>query len=272
LAKLGYESMDDAGLVSPMTRPESARRAARAIAALLLACLGLGAALPARAEDARPLRACVIDEPPWGDDQQPEHGIYPEILKTLSARLGVPIGYAPTPLARTLFEVESGSCDFTITSWDKARSDRVTPGAVMAYLDYGVLGRRDLALRSYDDLHRATVAVPRGLMIGEPFDHDPAIDKLPVANYEQAMRMVEEGRVDAALGSFVTLERIARLHGTRARFGPPLRLARIPLALQMNKDFAGTPRAAELERAVTALRQSGEADAVIARHFADAVD
>jgi len=134
------------------------------------------------------------------------------------------------------------------------------------------MARRDLALRGYEDLHHAMVAVPRGLLIGEPFDRDAAIDKLPVYGYEQAMMMVEKGRADAALGSLTTLARIARLHGTGARFGPPLTLGRIPLALQMNRDFAGTPRAADLERAVSALRESGEADRVIARHFANPTD
>jgi hypothetical protein len=49
-------------------------------------------------------------------------------------------------------------------------------------------------------------------------------------------------------------------------------VSRIPLALQMNQDFAGTPRATDLERAVSALRESGEADRVIARHFANPTD
>jgi ABC-type amino acid transport substrate-binding protein len=104
-------------------------------------------------------------------------------------------------------------------------------------------------------------------MIGDPFDHDGQLHKVSVYGYEQAMTMVEGGHADGAVGSLLTLRRIMRRHASAGRFDQELVLAHVDLALQMNKNFASTPAAQKIDRAVAALRTNGEADRIIHAHF-----
>lgn len=228
--------------------------------------LALLAAASARAE-APSYRACMIDEPPWGDIKDPGGSIYAEVFKKIARLTGTAITSSPTPLARVLYDVESGECAFTITSWALGRSGQVVRGEVLAELDYGVVGRSGMSLTRYDDLAGLTAALPRGLLIGDPFDHDDRIMKNFVYGYEQAIIMTEGGHADFAVGSIPTLRRIIALRGAAGRFGAALVLAKVPLALQMNDAFARTAGAKAVDRAVATLRQSGEADRIIAEHF-----
>jgi ABC-type amino acid transport substrate-binding protein len=211
--------------------------------------------------------ACMIDLPPWGDSQNPGVGIYADVFAGLARRTGMKIDYDVTPYSRTFRNVEVGDCAFTITAWSEGRSTLVTRGAVLALLDFGVIGRRGLDLSSYADLAHTILAVPRGFLIGDPFDHDGGIDKQFVYGFEQGITMVEGGHADAAFGSLPTLRRIIRLHGTAALFGPTLLIAKVPLALQMNVAFAQTEAARRLDAAVVELRESGAAANIIATQF-----
>jgi len=233
------------------------------VGALMLAA---SAAVPAMAQ-APAYRACMIDEPPWGDLKDAGGSIYAEVFDRIAQMIGTPIESSPTPLARVMFEVESGDCSFTITSWAVGRAGHIVRGEVMAELNYGVVARRGVPLARYDDLAGLTAALPRGLLIGDPFDHDGRIVKSFVYGYEQAIVMTEAGHADFAVGSIPTLNRIIALRGAAAHFGTSLVLAKVPLALQMNDAFSRTPTAKAIDRAVARLRETGEADRIIAKHF-----
>lgn len=213
------------------------------------------------------LAACVIDEAPWGRKTDGT-GIYPEVMDRLTRETGLAIRIEITPLPRTLHDVEAGHCQFTITSWTESRADRVVRGTVFAELDYGLLVGVNARIAGPEDLAGKTVAWSRGLLIGEPYDSDTRFTKYLVDGYEQAMTMTEAGRVDAAVGSMVTLEALAVIHGTAGRFGQRVVLTRVPLVLQLSRGFAGSPEAAQIIGAIEAMKESGVSSEIIARHFA----
>jgi ABC-type amino acid transport substrate-binding protein len=234
-----------------------------------LLCIGLVAAFAASAPAAgTTVRACMIDEEPWGSLATPDKGVYAEVFAEIGRLTGYTVETSVAPLVRTFDNVRTGYCQFTITSWQPARAATLSVGATLAMLDYGVLPRRGHALTSVADLKGMTVATARGLLLGPEFDDDAAIRKVGVYGYEQAMRMTEAGRADAAAGSIISLARLARRHGTATQFGTPLVLARIKLSVQKNLDFAATDTARHVDDAVDRLRASGEADEIIARYFA----
>jgi ABC-type amino acid transport substrate-binding protein len=237
----------------------------------IMICAAAGAILllsaSAAAAQEAGLKACMIDEEPWGNAADPGMSIYAETFQKLGELLGQKVDFFTAPLARVLEAVKSGSCQFTITSWQPTRFDRVTAGAVFARLDYGILPRQGLELGSLADLKHLRIATARGLLIGEAFDKDGEIDKVEVYGYDQAVRMVEAKRADGAVGSIITLKRIARLHHVGKYFGTPLVLSQVPLALQMNKDFAKTEAARKVDGAVAQLRENGQAAEIIRRYF-----
>jgi ABC-type amino acid transport substrate-binding protein len=231
-----------------------------------VAALMLLTASPSLAQE-EALKACMIDEQPWGNATDPANSIYAETFQRMGDLLGRKIEFFTAPLARVLEAVRSGNCQFTITSWQPTRFDMVTSGPVFAKLDYGILPRQGLELYSEADLKHLKIATARGLLIGEAFDRDGDIDKIEVYGYDQAVRLVEAGRADGAVGSVITLKRIARLYHWSNRFAAPLVLSQVPLTLQMNKDFAQTEAAQRVDDAVAQLRDSGEVAGIIARHF-----
>lgn len=230
------------------------------------AILMLLTASPAAAQGGA-LKACMIDEQPWGNATEPAKSIYAETFQQMGVLLDQKIDFFTAPLARVLEAVRSGACQFTITSWQPTRFDKVTAGAIFAKLDYGILPRQGLELHSPEDLKHLKIATARGLLIGEAFDRDGEIDKIEVYGYDQAVRMVEAKRADGAVGSIITLKRIARLHHRGKRFGTPLVLSQVPLTLQMNKDFAKTEAARRVNAAVAQLQDSGQAAEIIRRYF-----
>lgn len=222
------------------------------------------ATLPARAAA---IVACVIDEAPWGRKSD-NSGIYPEVIDRLVRETGLPIRPEITPLPRVLHDVHSDHCQLTITSWTASRADRVVRGAVFAELDYGLLVGARSRIGSPADLPGKTIAWPRGLLIGEPFDSDTRFEKYLVDGYEQAMTMTEAGRVDAAVGSMVTLEALAQKRNTAAAFDQRVALTRVPLVLQFSLPFSSTPQAERLNTAISAMHEAGTSSEIIARHFA----
>ncbi len=238
-------------------------RASLFAAGMLLAAIWLSA-LPAQAA---PIVACIIDEPPWGQ-KSGNGGIYPEVAGRLMAETGLEIRQEITPLPRVLHDLQNDHCQFTITSWTASRADRVIPGAVFAELDYGLLVGSRARIEGPADLTGKTVAWTRGLLIGEPFDSDLSFQKYLVDGYDQAIMMAEAGRVDAAVGSMVTLEALVRARNAAAAFGQRVLLTKTLLVLQFSPAFSSTAEAAKLNDAVRSLHDSGVANDIIARHFA----
>lgn len=214
------------------------------------------------------LQACMIDQEPWGSLKAPEASIYGEVFREIAKEIGLRIDVRPAPLVRTLDDVRTGSCQFTITSWQPARADKLTLGATFAMIDYGILPRLGLAVAAEADLRGHSVALTRGLLLGGGFDGDPEITRVGVYGYEQAVLMTASGRADAAAGSIVTLNRLARQHGVVEKFGPPLVLSQVKLAVQKNNEFAASAAAKALDEAVDRLRESGRAAEIVERHFA----
>jgi ABC-type amino acid transport substrate-binding protein len=210
----------------------------------------------------------MIDQEPWGSLAAPEDSIYGEVYRDLGAALGLRIDYTVAPLVRTLDNVRTGVCQFTITSWQPSRGEKLTLGATFTMLDYGVLPRSGFSPAGVADLRGRAVAVARGLLLGDAFDGDPAIRKIGVYGYEPGVLMTASGRSDAVAGSIITLRRLARRHGISEKFGEPLILSQVRLAVQKNNAFAETPAARSIDEAVTRLRESGRAAEIVARHFA----
>jgi len=235
-------------------------RARLALAAFLLL---VGAA---RADDSI-LHACMIDQEPWGSLSAPRDSIYGEVFAAIGKVTGMPVDYVVGPLARTLDNVRTGVCQFTITSWQPARAEKMTLGATLASLEYGILPRIGFTPMRESDLRGHSIAVARGLLLGNGFDDDAAIGKVGVYGYDQAILMTAGGRAEGAAGSIVTLRWFARRHAASDKFGAPLVLSRERLAVQKNNAFAETALARAVDDVVTRLRESGEVEDIVARHF-----
>ena len=177
------------------------------------ACLCL--ALLASAAQAREFRVDLIQFDPWAkknpdpDAAEPYVGIVVDLLKEFERRSGHRTIKTLTPYARVERDLELGDCDFSIMAWGEARAAYANRGTAFVPLEFGVRARKGVRVRSYEDLKKIIVGVPRGLKVDPRFDADPEIRKDLVLDYTLAIRKAVADRdAMAVAGSLSTLGHI----------------------------------------------------------------
>ncbi|MBM7062302.1 transporter substrate-binding domain-containing protein [Pseudomonas sp. UL073] len=235
---------------------------------LLLLCMALG--LAARAE---PLRLVADPWPPFTDIHLPNRGLAGDLVSSALDRAGYTLDYSEKPWARALHELQSGACDVLVDAWYSPER-----AAYALYSEPYLVNRIRLFQRrgaaipfsSLADLRGRSIAVVRGYSYAPAFDNDPALQRVPVIDFEMGARMLAAGRVEL----FVEDEWAAQFHLQRSL--PELReqfdtlprpLAENGLHILVRKSH---PQAAQIvaafNRALQAMRDDGSYARIVAAH------
>lgn len=179
---------------------------------------------PAHAQEERPpLRFGIMALAPYGyqDAEGRWRGNLYEVAQAILKRGGFEGFVEVVPVPRIL---QPGRLDCTITASVEAMENKTTRVASLNQtMRAGVLPVEGLSLNSYADLMGPSIAVPVGANLGLPFDADTTLTKIQVRNYENAMKMLSRGRVDAAVGIINSLLFSAKKAGIeQMEFGMPL--------------------------------------------------
>lgn len=234
---------------------------------LIRALLVIGCVAAPMAQGAE-LTASVPDLPPWGDASSITHpGIHVELLREIAARTGHTIEIRIEPYARVIACLRTGRADLTLTAWSDARADYAEQGATALELGFGVIGRAGRPLESYDQLYGLRIATVRGLLLEHAFDKDPKLDRVLVADYRAGLRLLRAGRVDAVVGSFLSLDRLA-LDSGDVLDGPRLLLRSLPITLQYSRHSLHLGHAQEIDAALMAMTAEGAVQRIVHRYMA----
>ncbi|MFC3675268.1 substrate-binding periplasmic protein [Ferrovibrio xuzhouensis] len=169
-------------------------------------CLAL---LPQRllAADGPVLQVLLNDAPPYriiDDSTRPPRysGIYVDIARTAAARAGVRLDFMQVPYARAFAMMQNGEGDLML-------GPNRTPEreAYLLYLDPAlpaepkvfVVRQNGPVIARRDDLRGLRIATLRGAHYTADFDGDAALVRVPVVDYETALRMLGGGRVETAI-------------------------------------------------------------------------
>lgn len=178
----------------------------------------------------------------------------------------------PVPLKRLIRDMRQGLSDCALAANSPfARDNFAVIEDFNHHLEIGIMPRSGIDLKTYDDLRTISIGIPAGMSIGEPFDSDDRLLKVPTPDYHQSALMLQYKRIDAIMGALESIEYGAykALNGKKMAFGQPLVTQSVPIALICSPVIADTPLVAKLKAATIRLKERGEIQQIIDDFFVE---
>lgn len=237
-------------------------------AALLLALLP---PLPAAAEDGGGLRVLLNHAPPYRivsrDHGVPRHsGIYVDIAEAAAKRAGLKLAFIEVPYARAFAMMENGEGDMMLGPNRTAERERyllyLEPALPAEPKAFVIRRNGGPAIADHAALRGLRIAILRGARHSARFDGDGALDRIPVVSYEEALRMLQGGRVDTAIMPELRARWLLRgqIGLNLAAHQEPGEPSHIVLSRRGN----GRDAAAALSLALRQMQQAGEIARILA--------
>jgi len=235
-----------------------------------LAGLALCLCLPAPAQTTAPLRVVGSSDPPYRSFQGEDGGgLYYELLKEATRRLGWALQFSEVPSARAFLMMDQGEADLMMGPLRVIERERFLhysrielPAEDKCF--YTRLGARPI--NSLQDLQGRVLAVHRGKRYGAEFDAAAAgLARTEVNDYRAALEMLARERVEVV----VIPERQARALLAELK----LPLQRQPYCIKGETPYLVLSRrspwlgeVARLERSFQAMQQDGSWKRILERY------
>jgi polar amino acid transport system substrate-binding protein len=174
------------------------------------------------------LKAGLPPFPPFSYPNDPNRqGVVDIIYERLGEIAGVKFDVQSYPYPRVIESMKTGLLDVAIIFKNKSIQNFVTYVAEVSKSKVIILPSRGLNLNSYDDLYALhSIAVLRNANFESRFDSDGKLNKFTMIDYEQGLKMMALGRMDAIVGSKSGLEEsIKSLEFDTSKFGKPFILS-----------------------------------------------
>jgi len=145
------------------------------------------------------------------------------IYERLGEITGVKFDVQDYPYARVIESMKNGRLDVAIIFKNKSIKNFVTYVAEVSKSKVIIIPSRRFDLNSYEDLYSLhSIAVLRNASFERHFDSDDELNKFTMIDYEQGLKMMVLGRMDAIVGSKSGLEEsINSLEIDSSKFGNP---------------------------------------------------
>ncbi len=223
------------------------------------------------AEETRPAILIMQQEPYSYLDANGEiSGYLFKIAKSILKEAGYPQNVGMVPIKRMISEVSSGAADCTIAASSPfARKTFTQIEPIGHTLDVGVIPRKGVNLRTYEDLAGLRIGVPAGMSIGDPFDSDTTLTKVATPDYEKSALMLTHGRIDAIMGAIdsIRFSAFSKARIVHNIFGEPLITQSYPEMLMCNKDLPDDGYVLALKEATQRLKARGDIQEIIREFF-----
>lgn len=191
------------------------------------------------AEDAY-LSIVFEDYPPYEYVEEGEvKGMNLDIIREAFKRMGITPYFEPRPWKRAVFQLKSGEI-LALSSGFKTQQRKpfvYYPDAPLSMETNMVIVRAgsNLKINSLDDIKPLTLGVVREYVYGEPFDSLTGVHKIKAQSSHQLLRMLLEGRMDAAIGNKAVFRYLARKQGKLDQIKFIYVVGREPLYLMFSK-------------------------------------
>jgi polar amino acid transport system substrate-binding protein len=239
----------------------------------LLGAVPVAAALPARAAPGAPaqvaLRMAVLDQMPWAgrDTHGRATGVVVDMAQLLASASGLAIDTSALPYARAATMLAHGQMDLMLAFDTGALAGLPPPLATIGSEDIIIVGRRGSNYHALDDLCGRTVGHLRRATFFPAFANAACLLRYEVNSYEQGLRMLAVGRIDAMLGVRSTIDyAVAQARIDAGSLGTPLVLAQAGLALYAAPQLVAPAQLARLRDACAQLRRQQRLPELLARH------
>jgi ABC-type amino acid transport substrate-binding protein len=217
------------------------------------------------------LRAVALAIAPYGmlDAGGRKSGLFVEAFDQLARESRRRIDVTVAPYARAIAMLRSGEADLMIASSSSVIVEISEPMGMLWTAEVVAVSRAGLTLQGQDDLRGRTVGMVRGADYGAAFLDERDYRKHDINDPLQGMRMLQEGRLDAIVGTRLgVLHAMQALRVPRARLGSVITVQSREIHLHLGRRSEDEALASELRRAVQEMRSSGKADALQAKYLA----
>lgn len=190
----------------------------RCCAGLLAVLLMFGGAIARAEQDS--VGFSLPDVWPWAyeSEEGDQQGSLVELVNRLSEVSGIPVRIKLRPLRRVIMEITNGEAGFTVLFSSPALDEQAVPVGKVIDVNLLLLARADtdhpLEMRA---LEGSRVAYIRGTYLGEAFEYNQDVIKVPVSSVSQAIELLKMGRVSAILASDHNILRSIQKQGLRFR-------------------------------------------------------
>lgn len=241
------------------------------LSCITAALLALLPPLPAAAEDGGDLRVLLNHAPPYRiisrDHAAPRYsGIYVDIAAAAAERAGLSLDFTEVPYARAFAMMENGEGDMMLGPNRTAERERyllyLEPALPSEPKAFVIRSSGGPAIADHDGLRGLRIATLRGASHSARFDGDAALDRIPVVSYEEALRMLQGGRVDTAIMPELRARWLLRGQtglGLASHHEPGE-----PSYIVLSRQSAGRDAATALSRALQQMQQAGEIARILA--------
>ena len=210
---------------------------------------------------AAPVRIAAFDFAPYvlPEPQEGRAGLFVDFGEEIGRRAGVDVVQEIVPISRVMKNLIHGLSDcaiFLLSPWSEERF--VPVGPVLDRFESVIVSRKGLRLRRVEDLHGSLLAQPRGSYQGFPISEDPGIRRHLTNGYEQSARLLEAGRVDAIVGTALSIfHYLSDLGMDREDIGDILVFDSKPVWLQCAREVLPEEVLDRLRRATNSLKSEG---------------
>lgn len=233
----------------------------------LATALALCVSFPVAARD---LKFITLDVAPWASIDKKTGkpwGVFPAVVEEIARRTDSKISYTLHPFSRIDRELEKGGQDCTIIVWTEDRARIVKRGELVSDHPMGVIARKGVSLKKYEDLQGKTVSTLRGLSIDARFDADTTVRRDYDDDYSMGLRKIAHGRIDGIAGAIPTIQFLAKQEGLDGHLGESLAITTIPLVLQCAKKSPNIDFMPKLDQAIRDMRDDGTLKRILDENF-----
>lgn len=219
------------------------------------------------ADTSRKISFITIDVAPWAyvNKAGEMEGAFIELIREIGHRINRDISITITPFARVDRELETGSHDCTILV---PRPEKlVVKGDVISFHAMGVIPRKGIEIKQYEDIQPLHLSVIRGATMTPRFDEDTTIYKEYDTDYLIGLRKIARGRLDGIVGAIPTLLYLAEQEGVDDQLGKPFALTEIPLMFQCSKNSPDLEIMPHINQAIADMKEEGVVKRIQSRYY-----
>jgi len=150
------------------------------------------------------LKVSTSNVMPWGIEKEDgkHQGLLVELAREFSDVLQEPISNRLRPYPRVLVDIEHGSSDLAVLFTSPHSKNIGHPlGLVIEAAVIAVSKKNHSVITSLDELGNERVAYVRGSKYGPAFDNHPTLNKTPVKDMNQGLRMLMRNHVDVVISA-----------------------------------------------------------------------
>lgn len=194
-------------------------------------------------------------------------GLYVEVLDAIAAQAGTRFDVHMLPFPRLLQYLKEGRLTAVMAvSNDAMRADSVAVGDVMEF-DVVAIGRRGTHVHAIEELQGKRICLTRSSSLVPELFADKRYLLQEVSNHESCPRMLDAGRVDFIISLPIGLGHLlSRMGKTRADFGEPYRIKRVPVQLLVSRSHADPATIQTLRLGLERAKGAGTIAAIQSRY------